>query len=144
MFQLSGDVPIAESDIGVPDVLEPSGSLQLIDFKLPPPRELQDGDRTSLIKTSLSRIWTEAQDSNNGAVVEPIPVGGGSSTEMWMLLIVRMITRVAPPPETSEESEDSPQKDEDQDAEPDLFARQDGLRQTLCDYIMSDFPSRCV
>lgn len=113
----------------------------MIDFKLPPPRELEDGDRTSLIKSSLSRVWTEAQDSDNGAMVKPVPASGGSSTEMWMLLIVRMITRVAPPPEASE---DSSKKVEGQDIESDLFARQDWLRQTLCDYIMSDFPSRCV
>ena len=134
--QLSGDGPLAEGDIGVPDVSEPSGSLQLIEFKLPPPRELEESERTSLIKTSLARVWTEAQDSNDGA---SIPASSGSSAEMWMLLIVRMITRVAPLPEASEESS---RKDEGEDAEPDLFARQDGLRQTLCDYIMSDFPSR--
>ena len=61
-----------------------------------------------------------------------------------MLLIVRMITRVAPPTEASNESKDSPTKDEGQDVEPDLLSRQDSLRQTLCDYIMSDFPTRCV
>ena len=116
----------------------------MIDFKLPPPRELEDGDRTSLIKSSLSRVWTEARDSNNDTMVNPIPASGGSSTEMWMLLIVRMITRVAPPIEASNESKDSSTKDEGQDVELDLLSRQDSLRQTLCDYIMSDFPTRCV
>lgn len=62
-----------------------------------------------------------------------------------MLLLVRMVTRVAEPP--SEDIDDAMGDDvkgEGQVAVHDFYARQDQLRQTLCDYIMSDFPSRCV
>lgn len=59
-----------------------------------------------------------------------------------MLLLVRMITRVAEPPkefggaamEDNAESEDA--------LEMDYYVRQDQLRQKLCDYIMADFPAR--
>lgn len=61
---------------------------------------------------------------------------GALSDDMWMLLIVRMVTRVAEPPT------DIPQNgEEEQFAE--LSSRQDKLREALCNYIMVDFPSRC-
>lgn len=124
------------------DVLESTiPNLQLIDFRLPPPRELSDDDRAALMKNSVARIWTESQDPDVG-------IAGTSSTEMWMLLIVRMVTRVAVPPLDEEaDSDDGTKKDHnmDEDAlESDFFVRQDRLRQTLCDYIMADFPARCI
>lgn len=67
---------------------------------------------------------------------------------MWMLLIVRMVTRVTAPPQLEEEKhmDDDTKTVEDDDAalELEFFARQDRLRQTLCDYIMSDFSARYV
>jgi symplekin len=56
-----------------------------------------------------------------------------------MLLLVRMITRVAEPPWNDDSMDDSNQC---QVVEQDFFSRQDQLRQTLCDYVMADFPSR--
>lgn len=57
---------------------------------------------------------------------------------MWMLLLVRMITRVAEPPKDlvgdTEDSKDA--------IDLDYYVRQDQLRQRLCDYIMADFPAR--
>lgn len=64
-----------------------------------------------------------------------------SGNEMWMLLIVRMITRVADPEPSSSQNEDEA-KEEDKIVG--FYSRQDKLRQTLCDYIMVDFPSRYV
>jgi symplekin len=61
------------------------------------------------------------------------------STELWMLLIVRMVTRVVEP---LEEVTGTKTSEESMDVEPNFYARQDALRQTLCDYIMSDFPNR--
>jgi len=40
-------------------------NLQLIDFKLPPPKELSDDGQTSLLKSSVFRIWEEAQDATS-------------------------------------------------------------------------------
>lgn len=56
-----------------------------------------------------------------------------------MLLLVRMITRVAQPPVEEDAEEDSKER-----IVLDFYARQDQLRQKLCDYIMADFPSRFV
>jgi symplekin len=126
------------------DILEPAvPNLQLIDFKLPPPRELSVDERASLMKNSVFRIWKEGQAPDGAAPVEP--TRGASATEMWMLLIVRMVTRVAiPRPDKDEIDEEATKEQSEDDAlESDFFVRQDKLRQTLCDYIMSDFPARC-
>jgi symplekin len=74
-----------------------------------------------------------------GIAPESAQAGGNSAAEMWMLLLVRMITRVAEPPPDLDDSMGDVSKDV---VVLDFYLRQDQLRQTLCDYIMSDFPSR--
>ncbi|PPQ68582.1 hypothetical protein CVT25_005425 [Psilocybe cyanescens] len=118
--------------------------LHLVDFKLPSPRELTDYDRAKLVNTSISRIWDGAEELNEmseGISPESIQAGGNSPSEMWMLLLVRMITRVAEPP--SDLDDDAVMGDTSTSlVEQDFYVRQDQLRQTLCDYIMADFPAR--
>jgi symplekin len=73
--------------------------------------------------------------------------GGNGATEMWMLLLVRMVTRVANPSlDEMNEGADGGERNKGDDANLRLgfYSRQDRLRQTLCDYIMSDFPARYV
>ncbi|KAF9557340.1 hypothetical protein CPC08DRAFT_710481 [Agrocybe pediades] len=111
---------------------------QLVDFKLPPPKDLSADERMSLVSSSISRIWDGADDLRAmGDALSPdsIQAGGNSASEMWMLLLVRMITRVAEPP--AEMS-----GDEESTALTDYYVHQDELRQKLCDYIMADFPQR--
>lgn len=141
--QLSGDAPMADDDIAMGGLDQEAINIQLVDFKLPSPIELSEGDRLSLIGSSISRIWTGSEELK--AMGESIPVdsaqaGGNSATEMWMLLLVRMITRVAEPPMDS----DDELGENVGDIVHDFYTRQDQLRQTLCDYIMADFPSRQV
>lgn len=62
------------------------------------------------------------------------------SDDMWMLLIVRMITRVVEPVADVPRNEDGSNTEEEQFI--DISSRQDKLRQVLCDHIMADFPSR--
>ena len=60
-----------------------------------------------------------------------------------MLLIVRLVTRVAEPvPPESVEAMDEDGNKSNGDSNLSLAAHQDRLRQTLCDYIMDDFPGR--
>ena len=94
------------------------------------------------MRGSVGRIWDGAEELKADSVV-PSQWPGASPTDMWMLLIVRMITRVAhldgdPPLEDGgdETSQDKQALD--------FYSRQDNIRQTLCDYIMVDFPSRYV
>jgi symplekin len=114
--------------------------MDLADFKLPPPKELSEDNRLDVISSSLTRIWDGADELRVGLPMDPLQSTGTSASELWMLLIVRMITRVAePPPDFGGVGVDH--KELHQLA---LYSRQDRLRQTLCDYIMADFPSRSV
>ena len=133
--QLSGDELPVEDD-------QPTGgsafdSLQPMEFKLPPPRDMSEGIRMELVTASVARIWTGADE----LPVDSLQAGGTSASEVWMLLLVRMITRVAHPA-TEEGPDDS--EDNKELVINDFYARQDLLRQKLCDYIMGDFPSRFV
>ena len=113
-------------------------TLDLADFKLPPPKEPSEDDRLNVISDSLTRIWDGADELRMGLSLDPLQSTGIAASELWMLLIVRMITRVAePPPYFDADGVDSKEL-----LQLDLYSRQDRLRQTLCDYIMADFPSR--
>lgn len=113
------------------------GNLQLIDFKLPPPKEFSEEDRDVLIRESVTRIWSGAEELKF--------TDQDSGTDMWMLLVVRLVTRVVEPPVDEEEA----QKKEEEEApggvvDLNFYSHQDRLRQTLCDYVVQDFQSRCV
>lgn len=108
--------------------------LQAIEFKLPAPRDLLEDDRMELITSSVARIWTGADE----LPADSLQAGGTSPNEVWMLLLIRMITRVVQPPKEEDAEEDMKENIHD------FYARQDQLRQMLCDYIMANFPSRFV
>jgi len=139
---LSGVAPEPEDDFIAGGPAPDSADLSLLEFSLPPPKDLSEGDRRGLIHGSISRIWDGAEElraMGEGIAPESAQAGGNSAAEMWMLLLVRMITRVAEPPPGL----DDPMGDASKDVVVhDFYLRQDQLRQTLCDYIMSDFPSR--
>ena len=112
------------------------GGLQMIDFKLPPPREFSEEDRDLLIRESVTRIWTCGSEFAEDA----------SSADLWMLLMVRLVTRLVEPPldeaavEAEKEKMDEPEGKALVDVN--FYGRQDRMRQTLCTYVMEDFHSR--
>jgi symplekin len=112
------------------------GGLQMIDFKLPPPKEFSEEDRDLLIRESVTRIWKCGSDFAEGA----------SSADLWMLLVVRLVTRLVEPPVDEAAIEAEKEKmDESEDnalVDVNLYGRQDRMRQTLCNYVMDDFHSR--
>ena len=113
------------------------------EFRLPPPKELAEDAREALIRGSLVRIWNgaselEAHDLSFDDVPGMIP------GDMWMILLVRLVTRVVDPTPSSPppaEGEEEP-KDQAVVVPSEIYSHQDRLRQTLCDYIMADFSSR--
>lgn len=119
-----------------------------MNFTLPPPRDLAEDERTQQVGASVKRIWNGAEELkvNGEAIsVESTQAGGHSATEMWMLLLVRMVTRVADPHPTPMDGDDAMDNSSEKELEvQDFYVRQDQQRQILCDYIMSDFPSRYV
>ncbi|KAI6044311.1 Symplekin tight junction protein C terminal-domain-containing protein [Pisolithus marmoratus] len=138
-LELSGEEAIANEEVilvDIPDDLP----FDLSDFKLPSPKDFSMDERIALMRSATTRIWDGAED-----LLHTTSVGGSqTASDMWMLLIVRMVTRAVILPEPSESSKDEA---ESSDAAADmrltaLYSRQDALRQTLCGYIMNDFPAR--
>ncbi|KIP10039.1 hypothetical protein PHLGIDRAFT_28714 [Phlebiopsis gigantea 11061_1 CR5-6] len=117
--------------------------IELEDFKLPAPKELPEEAREALIQGSLSRIWDGAKDLQvSDFSLDYMEGSGTAASDMWMLLIVRLVTRVVDPAVLQKLAKDDAQMEEEDIVSSDIYAQQDRLRQKLCDYIMSDFPSR--
>lgn len=122
--------------------------LSLIDFKLPPPRDLAASQREALITDAVTRIWDGGEYIRVNVLDPGAAAKEGSpqsrALDMWMLLLVRMVTRVAEPPEDNEGEEVKKEEAEEERAKKleAFYETQDNLRKTLCDYIMSDFTPR--
>ncbi|CAE6412938.1 unnamed protein product [Rhizoctonia solani] len=106
-------------------------------FSLPTPGDLSDATRSGLVKSSVSRIW-DAGEEVLGREIRP----GGNETvglppeEMWMLLVVRMISRGAGAGQVKEEGGDH------RALVHNAAFREDGMRQMLLDYLLADFGGR--
>ena len=135
--QLSGGEKVADEEEAVADLPEAALSLDLTDFKLPSPKDLSETDRLALMQGVVDRICDGGQELEETSHTLS---AGTFSDDMWILLIVRMITRVAEANPDASHGEDKSNGEEEQFAE--FSSRQDKLRQALCDYIMLDFPSR--
>lgn len=115
--------------------------LMPLDFQVPPPPVLSETERAAAVKSAATRIWQSSGDLAIG------PHNGGR--DMWMLLLVRMITRVVDTEDgrgkARAEGEGNKGSDADVDMDEEmleLYERQDRLRKVLCDYIMADFSRR--
>ena len=116
--------------------------LQLANFRLPPPREFLTSEKESIMKSSMSRIWnTNGLLGNSTAAFSDQQVGQGASSEdLWMLLLVRMITRASP-------GEGAGGVDEGEKLESMQVGGvsvKERIRQIVFDYVLTDFPGRLV
>jgi len=112
-----------------------------IEFQVPPPSVLGEEERVATVKSAATRIWQGSGDLAVG------PQTGGR--DVWMMVLVRMITRVVDPVDSKGKAKADTTKapGEDADMEMDeemveLYERQDRLRRVLCGYIMADFSGR--
>ena len=122
------------------DIPEDLLPLDLSEFKLPSPNDLSEDDRVALMRNAASRICDGAEDLEFSASTS----GGHAAVDMWMLLIVRMVTRVAVPPGSETPNEEAESSNAGESRLTAFYSRQDALRQTLCEYILADFPARFV
>lgn len=109
-------------------------------------------EREGNIQEAIARIRTGAEEFS----VAPDVSGqkaqiGLPPSEMWMLLLVRMATRVSPSVTEVVDVADGPdgltneeQKLVENESKVFNVKRSDELRETLCNYVLDDFPSRCV
>ncbi len=137
--QVIDDVPPDLPD-GV-ELFDVEEALRLADFKMPPPRLASDDERGALVKSSMARIWGsygELMSMNDPG----LSVARGSSPQdLWMILLVRMITRSASQdPAAEQDGNDSNDKDVSMDLV--VPSRHEKIRQILFEYIMTDFPAR--
>ena len=140
MAQLSGGQEEAISQEELAMDQEMDLTLDLEDFKLPPPKELPEEARDALINSTLVRIWEGSKDLQVDLAPEDSP--GIAASDMWMLLLVRLITRVVDPSAIQQEAKQDESAEEDGTVSSELYGHQDRLRQILCDYIMADFSGR--
>ncbi|EPQ56463.1 hypothetical protein GLOTRDRAFT_59735 [Gloeophyllum trabeum ATCC 11539] len=125
-----------DGDMGVPEAIDID---LLTELKLPPPKVWSEEDRDALIGSSMSRIreGVDVVSPGDDTTVNPSKM---VATDLWMLLIIRMVTRVVECPKPGKDTEAGAGEDSKDDVE--LFARQERLRQRLCDYIMANFSAR--
>lgn len=115
-------------------------AFRFADFQMPPPREVSELERGALVRSSMARIWDTGGELT--VVSEPTlnshqPGQGALPQDLWMLLLVRMVTRAAA------ENKDIVENEQTMDVIESL-SREDRIRQVLFDYILTDFPSRFV
>ncbi|KAG6381608.1 hypothetical protein JVT61DRAFT_206 [Boletus reticuloceps] len=134
---LSGGDRVVDEEEAVTELPEVALSLDLSDFKLPSPKDLTEVDRITLMRGVADRICEGGQELQEASHTLST---GAPFDDMRMLLIVRMMTRVAEPAADVPKDQVKLGREEEQFAE--FSSRQDKLRQVLCDYIMADFPSR--
>ena len=117
-------------------------SLQFIEFRMPPPKELSDEERNTLIRSIMTSICETIEDEDEVHV----PIEGGGTTELGILLLVRMVTRVALPPNEDGDGMQNAEKEEDDKASDaarmNILSKQEMARQAICDYVVKKFPSR--
>ena len=136
---------IADGDITMDQDLDIITDLPSDVFKLSPPKELSNEDRDMIVRNSIVRIWDSAQElmpPSEGPSDAALDYARTSGADMWMLLLVRLVTRVAHPPPAAAEDMQKVDEANGADAISEIDAHQDRLRQTLCDYIMGDFGAR--
>ncbi|KAL1686427.1 Symplekin tight junction protein C terminal-domain-containing protein [Schizophyllum commune] len=127
------DAEAEAADIDFGSIVGPGG------VALPAPPRLGEGEKMALVRDAVARVW-----DGDGLVGG---TAGLEGPELWMLLLVRMVTRVAAPlvgeaggGETEGDAANG-QIVTAADVEK-FYERQDALRKTLRDYIVADFSGR--
>ncbi|KAG9093472.1 hypothetical protein FS749_014324, partial [Ceratobasidium sp. UAMH 11750] len=109
-------------------------------FALPPPKDLSDVARNGLVRSSVTRIWDTGEGQPQGEVGRARRKGGEMGLppeEMWMLVVVRMMSRGAGGQGGEGEGEDRGRALVQQGA-----FREDAMRQMLLEYTLDDFSAR--
>lgn len=136
-------LPTQDADMSAPEVagdLEKDIPLKLINFKLPPPRALSKTEQETAMQSAITRIRESAQELNPPPDVPgQVAQVGIPALDMWMLLLVRMVTRASASDETVKES-----GLKEEDGIKLAKTRDDERRRTLCNYVLEDFSSRLV
>jgi symplekin len=91
-----------------------------------------------VIKNAVSRISGLGLDTTR-TEDEELGAAGSTASEMWVLLVLRMITRVT---DSSPDEKNKEEEDVDKEGEANFYERQDGMRARVLEYVMADFTER--
>lgn len=121
-------------------------------FKLPRPRPMSDKQRGTLVDSCLLRVQSRGHEyamTHKSRGIEYLGQRGKPTPDMWILLLVRMVTRGT---WSSADIEDENEDDEAAEENGDEVAKPNGLsakldaeyrmRKMLFNYIVTDFTSR--
>ncbi|KAH9935928.1 Symplekin tight junction protein C terminal-domain-containing protein [Epithele typhae] len=141
-LEMAGDdEPVDEAEAALDHDMD-EAELPLTDFKLPPAMELDADDREVLMTKAIKRIREGAGELFTHDM-EPADASKTSPADMWMLILVRMVTRVSQPPSMDmQEDEDAKEEEGVVANRSELQERQERLRHRLVEYITADFPGR--
>ncbi|KAI1796643.1 Symplekin tight junction protein C terminal-domain-containing protein [Ganoderma leucocontextum] len=144
-LEISGEAePVDEAEAALDHDME-EAELPVTDFKLPPARELDADDREVLMRKAITRIREGAKElaiAETALETSDPHLLKTTPADMWMLLLVRMVTRVSDPSVGQEENEDEMKAEDSVVRQSEIYDRQDRLRHALCEYIMADFSGR--
>ena len=118
----------------------------LHEFKLPAPRLLTTKQKSAMAQSALQRVRKRGEESLAAAIASSTAAtldGSVAETELWMLLIVRIITRGAyePEGEAGGGEGESTAMVKARNASREASER---MRRILCDYVLGDFANRFV
>lgn len=125
------------------ELIDVEEALKFADFKMPNPQLASEVEERALLKQSMTRIWKSSGDlvSINDSALRTA-AKGSSPADLWMLLLVRMITRANSPEEQTSDGNDNETSLELNVAN--SPQRHNEIRETLFNYIVDNFPSRSV
>jgi symplekin len=124
---------------GVAEDIEKDIPLKLINFKLPPSRPLSKTEREYAQKSAITRIRDNALDLGTPPEVQGQTEHVGlPASDMWMLLLVRMVTRAS----VIEGSVTDSQTKKEEEGMTMVETHDDDRRRVLCNYVLEDFSSR--
>ena len=105
---MSGDAePVDEAEAALDHDMDVA-ELPLTDFKLPPAQELDADDREALVRKAITRIREGAKELATHDLLDVVDALASKITpaDMWMMLLVRMVTRVSDPAAGADEEEE--------------------------------------
>ncbi|RPD64406.1 hypothetical protein L226DRAFT_506092 [Lentinus tigrinus ALCF2SS1-7] len=143
-LEMSGGAEPADDAEAALDLVE-AVELPPADISIPAARELDADDREVLMRKAITRIREGAKELvSHEAMLDAADAMALRTTpaDMWMLLLVRMVTRVVDPSAGEALAEDLKPEENAVINRSEIYERQDRLRHALCEYIMSDFSGR--
>ena len=143
---MSGDAePVDEAEAALDHDMDVA-ELPLSEFKLPPARELDENDREVIVQKAVTRIHEGAKDlvAYDTFDASDTLTAGIAPRELWMLVLIRMATRVSDPADGVDEENEDMRDDSAISDRSEIYERQDRMRHALVEYVMADFAGRYV